>query len=617
MKRLIFVFVVIIFFPLSNFAQGFVPSYPEVVKNFFRLYKNESYTKIEFAKKKEGWFVIKEDSLNAEQLFWDQSISNYNELQNFEQVENEAIAKSAGIDYLNSNTLNKYMFERCKYYGYDGWAEDMINEFEGKSNLNDTIMEGLARAYTNYADGFLLNYSGYSKHTKLLANSDYLSTELPEHKVLDYYELPSDRRIQLAIKYMNEGISIWEKLSKSNPKYQTLVGNTRMKSFNDKMYGYYYMLICKKNVEARNFLNKIEFDESIERIGKKYLDACPQNSILITFGDNDTYPLWYLQQVKNYRNDVIVINNGLLASPHYVDYLKKSKLVQFRIPENFYSKSEFSYLYFKEEENINSNRPISLFEFLSFCYNDKFKKNTDSDNKIKNYPYSQTNLIIDPSKFLSISKQKNLTNFLSFQNGDYLALNELLLFDIIEQNINSRPILFTSIDEKFKNYLQFDGILYQLLPINENDSISNETSIFNMEKNLNNKIQMLSYNLKDNLSFYADTYIINYYNLIISFYLEKGDKASALKRAKEALSIIDKIQIDLNSNLILFSELLLKLDQKDSAVKVLHLLINSMVDNWIYPSALRYEIRSEWTEYYLEEIKRLTKTYSMPNLFQK
>jgi hypothetical protein len=138
-----------------------------------------------------------------------------------------------------------------------------------------------------------------------------------------------------------------------------------------------------------------------------------------------------------------------------------------------------------------------------------------------------------------------------------------------------------------------------------------------MEKNLNNKIQMLSYNLKDNLSFYADTYIINYYNLIISFYLEKGDKASALKRAKEALSIIDKIQIDLNSNLILFSELLLKLDQKDSAVKVLHLLINSMVDNWIYPSALRYEIRSEWTEYYLEEIKRLTKTYSMPNLFQK
>jgi hypothetical protein len=83
MKRLIFVFVVIIFFPLSNFAQSFVPSYPEVVKNFFRLYKNESYTKIEFAKKKEGWFVIKEDSLNAEQLFWDQSISNYNELQNF------------------------------------------------------------------------------------------------------------------------------------------------------------------------------------------------------------------------------------------------------------------------------------------------------------------------------------------------------------------------------------------------------------------------------------------------------------------------------------------------------------------------------------------------------
>ena len=617
MKRLIFVFVVIIFLPLSNFAQGFVPSYPEVVKNFFRLYKNESYTKIEFAKKKEGWFVIKEDSLNAEQLFWDKSISNYYELQNFEQVDNEAIAKSAAIEYLNANSQNKYMFERCKYYGYDGWAEDMINELEGKANLNDTLMEGLARAYSNYADGFLLNNFSYSKHTKILANSDYLSTEIPEHKVLDYYELPSDRRIQLAVKYINESISIWEKLSKSNPKYQTLVGNTRMKSFNEKMYGYYYMLICKKNEEARNFLNKIESDESIERMGKKYLDACPQNSILITFGDNDTYPLWYMQQVKNYRNDVIVINNGLLANSHYIDFLKKSKLVQFRTPESFYSKSEFSYLFFKEEENINSNRPISLFDFLSYCYNDKIKKNPDSDSKIKNYPYSQTNLIIDPSKFLSISKQKNLTNFLNFQNGEYLMLNELLLFDIIEQNINTRPILFAAEDEKFKNYLQFDGILYQLLPINENDSTSKEISIFSLEKNLNNNIQTLSYNLKDNSNVYFDTYIVNHFNSIISFYLEKGDKLTALKRAKEALLIIDKIQIDLNSGLILFSELLLKLDQKDSAVKVLHLFINSMVDNWIYPNALKYEIRSEWTEYYFEEIKRLTQTYSMPNLFQK
>ena len=113
-------------------------------------------------------------------------------------------------------------------------------------------------------------------------------------------------------------------------------------------------------------------------------------------------------------------------------------------------------------------------------------------------------------------------------------LNELLLFDIIEQNINTRPILFASVDEKFKNYLQFDGILYQLLPINENDSISQEISISNMEKNLNNNIQTLSYNLKDILNFDEDRYIMNYFNLIISFYLEKGDKQSALKRAKEA-----------------------------------------------------------------------------------
>jgi hypothetical protein len=123
--------------------------------------------------------------------------------------------------------------------------------------------------------------------------------------------------------------------------------------------------------------------------------------------------------------------------------------------------------------------------------------------------------------------------------------------------------------------------------------------------------------MKDNSNVFSDTYIINHFNSIISFYLEKGDKLTALKRAKEALLIIDKIQIELNSGLILFSELLLKLDQKDAAVKVLHLFINSIVDNWVYANALKYEMRTEWTEYYFEEIKRLTQSYSIPNLFQK
>jgi len=256
-----------------------------------------------------------------------------------------------------------------------------------------------------------------------------------------------------------------------------------------------------------------------------------------------------------------------------------------------------------------------LYDFLSSCYNDKPRFNTNS--KVRTFPYSQTNLIIDATKFSSISKQKNLSNFLSFQNGEYLLLKELVLFDIIEQNINTRPILFSDDEATYKNYLQFDGIYYQLLPINENDSISKEISISSIDKNLFKNIQTLSYNTKGKAIVYYDSYIINQFNPIISFYLEKGDKPSALKRAKEALLIIDKIKFNLSPNLIVFSELLLKLNQTDSAIKVLHLFINSMLNNWIYPNISMYEIRSDVAEYYIEEIKRLTQTYSLPNLFQK
>ena len=617
MKRLILLFVVISLFPLSNFAQGFVPSYPEVVKKLFSLYKIENSSSIELEKKKEGWFVVNTDTLDSEQIFWDASTSNFFELTGFEQADNEADAKIAEINYLNVNGLNRYMSERCSFYGYNGWAEDVINEFEGKTNLSDTLMEGLARAYFSYADGFLFHNSSYSKHTKILASSDYLSTELPEHKVLDYFELPSDRRIQLAIKYIEKSIAIWEKILKINPNYETLYGNARMTIFNLKMTGYFQMIICKKNEEAASFLKKIEYDEGIQAIGKKYLDACPQNSILVASWELDTYPLWYMQLIKNYRTDVFVIDHASLQKPLYIDFLKRSKSVQFRSPESFYSKRESSFLVFKEQENINSNRPLSLYDFLSICYSDKTASIAETESKFKSYPYSQTNLIIDPSKFSTISKQKNLSNFLSFQNGDYLSKKDIVLFDIIEQNINSRPIMFSNAEDVFKSYLQFDGILHQLLPLTENDTISKQISIANMDRNLNVNIQTLSYNLKGRANVDYDRYIISHFNSIISFYLEKGDKVTAIKKANEALLVIDKIKFDFMPNLIGFSELLLKLEQKDAAIKVLHLFVNSMIDNWVYPNSLKNNMRADYTEYYFEEIKRLTQTFNLTNLFKK
>ena len=57
-------------------------------------------------------------------------------------------------------------------------------------------------------------------------------------------------------------------------------------------------------------------------LAKDYLESCAPNAILFTFGDNDTYPLWYAQEVEDVRPDIRIINNSLLGIDWYINQLR-------------------------------------------------------------------------------------------------------------------------------------------------------------------------------------------------------------------------------------------------------------------------------------------------------
>src|SRR5258705_11285966 len=101
--------------------------------------------------------------------------------------------------------------------------------------------------------------------------------------------MPSAERIRMVKKYIDKAIFTYKKLQEINPGYQTLVGNSAMKVFNESMNGYMQMIMCRDERSAKEYLDQVIPDETITSIAKNYLSSCGQNAIFFAYGDIDTY----------------------------------------------------------------------------------------------------------------------------------------------------------------------------------------------------------------------------------------------------------------------------------------------------------------------------------------
>ncbi len=238
---------------------------------------------------------------------------------------------------------------------------------------------------------------------------------------------------------------------------------------------------------------------------KNLLNSCEKNAILFTGGDNDTFPLWYVQEVEGFRTDVRVCNLSLLGTEWYIDQMKRKTYESEALPISFnidnYNKGINDQIPFYKNPNPQVEAGINLKEYLNLVKNNDpaIQMQVSSGEMINVLPSANFYLDFDAEKVAQMSfvpeKYKALVKGRmewNFGEKDILK-NDLLVLDMIAQNDWKRPIYFAgtlspSSYLNLKEYCQLEGYAYRLMPFKIEGAKDGFVNSDVMTERLNNKM---------------------------------------------------------------------------------------------------------------------------------
>lgn len=314
--------------------------------------------------------------------------------------------------------------------------------------------------------------------------------------------------------------------------------------------------------------------------GANYLESCEPNAVIFTNGDNDTFPLWYAQEVEGIRTDVRVCNTSYLQTDWYIDQMKKQAYESAPLPISW-DRSEYIQGTRDAAYIIPmTDKPIDLNTGLNFVRSNdpKFKKIPGFNQELDYIPSETLVYKVDSATVLAkgLADSSSVLNEMAIDLKGKTALGkqELMILDMLQTNNWERPLYYaiTVNPDQFvglDGYFEQTGLAYQIVPKQADKGTNTEK----MYDNVMNKFKWGGVDkpgvyLDENVMRMCTSYRGALFNKLAEDLLKEGKKDKALNVLNKSLEVLPPENVPLDWTALSTGELYYALGEMDKGEEV-------------------------------------------------
>ena len=355
--------------------------------------------------------------------------------------------------------------------------------------------------------------------------------------------------------------------------------------------------------------------------GKNYLKNLPENAVIFTRGDNDTFPLWYVQEVEGYRTDVRVCNYMLSSGYWYVHQMGRKQYESERLPLSLtpeqYDNGVNEPVFIQEV----FEGPVELKDAIEFIKSDNVKTKVSlmSGDKANYLPARNLKITVDKEAvvrngIVPESMKDQIVDEIVWripESVNYLYKNDLMLLDFMATNDWTRAVYFTSLSD-IKNvlgidkYLHQEGLSHRFMPVLASDYHKDAGGVYVEGSyellmaddirwgNLNKEGVAVDPESRRNLLFVKQAYM-----RLAQSLLNRGQNDSAVAVLDRCLEFFPDEKIPYDFYMLAYPEIYYKAGAMEKGDELVDVIANNCLDNLRYYS----ELNDRFIPYYAETIR--------------